>query len=133
IMFDVLKQSIFTSVGLACLAREKVEQLAADVARHAELSEQEANDFQAELVRRVEQAKQELGSEIDQRIDHAFIQFGILKAGVRKAGESAQGELQTLMDRRIEAALQRLGIARADEVEALSRRLELLEKHVSPK
>ena len=59
-MLDLLKQSIFTSVGLACLAGEKVEQLAAEVARRAELSEQEANDFQAELVRRAEQAKQEL-------------------------------------------------------------------------
>ena len=52
---------------------------------------------------------------------------------MRKAGESARGELQTLMDQRIEAALQRLGIARADEVEALTRRLELLEKSVRPK
>jgi hypothetical protein len=84
-------------------------------------------------VRRAEQAKQELRAEIDQRIDHAFIQLGILKAGVRKAGESARGELQTLMDQRIEAALQRLGIARADEVEALTRRIELLEKTVRPK
>jgi hypothetical protein len=38
-----------------------------------------------------------------------------------------------LMDRRIEAALERLGIARADEVEALTRRIELPEKDVRPK
>ncbi len=132
-MFDLLKQSIFTSVGLACLAREKVEQLAAEVAGRARLSEQEANDFQAELVRRADQAKQELRAEIDERIDHAFIQVGILKAGVRKAGESARGELQTLMDQRVEAAFQRLGIARADEGEALTRRIELLEKNMRPK
>jgi polyhydroxyalkanoate synthesis regulator phasin len=36
------------------------------------------------------------------------------------------------MDQRIEAALQRLGIARADEVEALTRRIEPLEKNVRP-
>jgi poly(hydroxyalkanoate) granule-associated protein len=131
-MLDLLKQSIFTSVGLACLAREKVEQLAAEVAHRAQLSEQEANDFQAQLVRRAEQAQQDLRAEIDQRIDHAFIQLGILKAGVRKAGESARGELQTPMDQRIDAALQRLGIARADEVEALTHRIELLEKNVRP-
>ncbi|MGP0066494.1 MAG: hypothetical protein ACLQGP_23260 [Isosphaeraceae bacterium] len=58
-MMDILKQSIFSSVGLACLAREKVEHLAAEV--------------------------------------------------------------------------QRLGIARADEVEALTRRLELPEKNLRPK
>jgi polyhydroxyalkanoate synthesis regulator phasin len=132
-MFDLLKQSIFTSLGLAGLAREKVEQLAAEVSRRAQLSEQDANEFQAELVRRSEQAKQELEAEIDQRIDHAFVQLGILKAGVTKAGESARGELQTLIDQRIDAARQRLGIARADEVEALTRRLELLEKSVRTK
>jgi hypothetical protein len=53
---------------------------------------------------------------------------------VSKAGESTRGELQTLMDQRIEAALKRLGIARpADEVEALTHRIELPEKIVRPK
>jgi hypothetical protein len=61
------------------------------VARRAALSEKEASDFQAELVRRAEQAKQELRAEIDRGIDHPLIQLGILKAGVSKAGGSARG------------------------------------------
>jgi hypothetical protein len=57
----------------------------------------------------------------------------ILKAGVKKASESARGELQTLMDQRIEAARERLRIARADELEALTRRVQLLEKNTRPR
>ena len=52
---------------------------------------------------------------------------------VTKAGESALGELQKMTDQRVDAALERLGIGRADEVAALTRRIELLEKHVAPK
>ena len=83
-MFDVLKQAVFIGLGLASLSKEKAEQLADEIARRAKLSEQESKEFQAELASRTEQARQELDSEIDRRIDHAFIQLGIVKAGVKK-------------------------------------------------
>ncbi len=54
-MFEVLKQAVFTSVGLASLTREKAEEFAAELARRAKLSEQESKEFQAELASRTEQ------------------------------------------------------------------------------
>ena len=98
-MFDVLKQAVFIGLGLASLTREKAEQLADEIARRAKLSEQESKEFQAELASRTEQARQELEAEIDRRIDHAFIQLGIVKAGVKKESEAAKAELRTAIDK----------------------------------
>lgn len=130
-MFDVLKQAVFTSIGLASLTREKVEQLAAEIARRAELSEQESKEFQAELASRADQARQDLEAEIDSRIDHAFIQLGIIKAGVKKEGKAAQADLCAAIDESVEVALQRLGVARSDDLQALTIRFEALEKKLA--
>ncbi|MFN6105427.1 MAG: phasin family protein, partial [Planctomycetaceae bacterium] len=66
---DLLKQAIFTSIGLASLAKDKAQQLAAEVSNRAKLSEQDAKDFTEELNKRVDQARQELNAEVDKRID----------------------------------------------------------------
>lgn len=130
-MFDVIKQAAFIGLGLASLTREKAEQLADEVARRAKLTEEEAQAFQKELVARTEQAHQELEAEIDHRIDHAFIQLGIIKGSLRKEGEAAKAELRSAIDAGVEEALKRLGVARADDLEALTIRLQALEKKVA--
>jgi len=132
-MFDVLKQAVFIGLGLASLSKEKAEQLADEIARRAKLSEQESKEFQAELGSRTEQARQELDAEIDRRIDHAFIQLGIVKAGVKKEYEAARAELRTAIDAQVEQVLKRLGVARADDVQALAIRFDALEKKLAAK
>jgi polyhydroxyalkanoate synthesis regulator phasin len=132
-MFELVKQAIFTSAGLASLGREKLNELAAEVSSRAKLSEKEAQEFQVELEQRAEQARKDLQAEIDWRIDHALIQLGIVKSGAKKAAESARDELQGLIDQRIDAALQRLGIARTEDVHALTQRVELLERKLAQK
>jgi polyhydroxyalkanoate synthesis regulator phasin len=131
IMFDVIKQAVFTGLGLASLTREKVEELAAEIARRAKLTEEESKAFQNELAARTERAHQELEAEIDRRIDHAFIQMGIIKAGVKKEGEAVRAELRSAFDARIDEALKRLGVARADDLQALTLRFETLEKKLA--
>jgi polyhydroxyalkanoate synthesis regulator phasin len=127
-MFDVLKQAVFASVGLASLTREKVDQLATEVARRAKLSEQDAKEFQAELASRTEKARQELQAEIDRRIDHALIQLGILKASVKRESADASAELRAATDKRVEEALQKVGVAQADDLRALTVRFDALER-----
>ena len=77
-MFDVIKQSIFAGLGLASLARDKAEELATEISRRASLSEKDATEFVAEFMRRRDEAQRDLQTEIDHRIDHAFIQLGIV-------------------------------------------------------
>lgn len=132
-MFDVVKQAVFTGLGLASLTRDKAEQLAAEIARRAKLTEEESKAFQIELAARTEQAHQELEAEIDRRIDHVFIQLGIIKGSLRKEGEAAKAELHSAIDARVEDAIRRLGVARADDLQALTIRLDALERKLAAK
>ena len=127
-MFETLKQSIFTSLGVASLAKDKVEALATEVARRAQLTETQAKEFRDELLHRSEAAKVDLEKEIDRRIDHAFVQVGIIKATAIKKAEEARDELQTMIDRRIDATFERLKLARIEDVESLTARIEQLER-----
>jgi hypothetical protein len=52
-MFDVFKESVFAGIAAASLTREKIAELAAEVSRRAKLTQQEANEFQSELGRRL--------------------------------------------------------------------------------
>jgi polyhydroxyalkanoate synthesis regulator phasin len=126
-MFDILKQSVFASLGLASLARDKAEELVGEISRRAKLSEKEANEFRDELMRRRDAAQKDFEAEIDRRIDHAFIQLGLVKAGVKKSIEQGRDELQALIDQRIQNTIDQLGLARAEDMQALVKRVERLE------
>lgn len=128
---DLLKQAIFTSIGLASLAKDKAQQLAAEVSTRAKLSEQDARDFSSELSQRVEQARQELNAEVDKRIDSAMIQFGLVKAGVKKMGNEAATEAESFVDARLNEAFDRLRVARQEEIESLKQRVERLEQKLA--
>ena len=126
-MFNVLKQSVYASLGLANVTREKVADLIAEVAQESELTEQQIQEFQEEVSRRSDEARKELTALIDKQIDHAMIQMGILKGEGRKAAESAGSTLQTFVDSRIDEALRRIGLAKAEDVDELAQRIAALE------
>jgi len=128
---DLLKQAIFTSIGLASLAKDKAQQLAAEVSTRAKLSEQDARDFTTELSQRIDQARQELNAEVDKRIDSAMIQFGLVKAGVKKAGSEAATEAESFVDARLNEAFDRLRVARQEDIESLQQRVERLEQKLA--
>ena len=56
IMFDVLKEAVYASIGLASLTREKAEQLAAEVGRGPSSLNRSQWNFKPSLTRRTEQA-----------------------------------------------------------------------------
>ena len=130
-MFDVLKQSVFTSIGLASLTKDKVSELVAELKQQADLTEQQASEFQEEVDRRSDEARKSLTELVDHQIDSAMIQMGLLKGEARKAAESADDAFRTFVDQRVNEALQRIGVARTEDVESLTNRLERLEQKVN--
>jgi polyhydroxyalkanoate synthesis regulator phasin len=127
-MFDVLKRSVFTGIGLASLTSEKISDFVAEVKQQADLSDQQAAEFQEQVAKRSEEARQELSALIDQQIDSAMIQMGLLKGEARKAADSANDAFRAFVDQRVDEALQRIGVARTEDVESLTHRLEQLER-----
>lgn len=132
-MFNVLKQSVYASIGLANVTKEKVADLVAEVTKEGELTEQQVEEFKEEVSRRSEEARKELAALIDRQIDHAMIQMGIIKGEGRKIAEEAGNALQTFVDQRIDEALRQIGVTRSEDVDELARRIAALEKAVAGK
>lgn len=130
-MFDLIKQSLYLGMGFASLTRDKLTELSKEIASRAQLSQEQSKQFQEELVKKADQARQDLEAEIDRRIDHTFIQLGIIKSGVIKVSEQARHELESLIDERLDKMLSGLRVARTEEVDALKARVELLEKKLA--
>ena len=127
-MFDVLKRSVYASIGLANVTKEKVADLVTEVAKEGELTEQQVEEFKDEVSRRSAAARMELTTLIDQQIDHAMIQMGLIKGESRKIAVEAGSSFQALVDERVDEALQRIGVARSADVDELRQRIAALEK-----
>jgi polyhydroxyalkanoate synthesis regulator phasin len=127
-MLDLLKQTVYTTIGLASMAGDKVRDAVRELAKQTNLTEHEIEEFSAEVGRRSNEAKKSIEEQIDKQIDHAFIQLGLVKSSLRHSADSAANSLQQLIDDRIDAALTRLHIARTEDIESLVHRVEQLEK-----
>lgn len=126
-MFDLMKQSLYLGMGFASLTREKLTELGKDISARAQLSQEQTQQFQEELANKAAEARRDLESEIDRRIDQAFIQLGIVKSGVMKVSEQGRHELDAIIDERLDKLLTSLKVARCEDVDALRSRVELLE------
>lgn len=129
-MFELVKKSLYVSLGLASLTKDKLQQLAQEVSREAKLTEEQGRAFHAELQQKANEAQRELEAAIDRRIDHALVQLGILKAGAKDLAGRAGEAAQAVATRGLDAALERLQVARKEDIEALTRRIELLERRL---
>lgn len=130
-MFEIVKKSVYTGLGLASLTREKIEKFASDLSKEAQLSEEEGRRLHEELQLKAEESKEHLGAQIDERIDQALVQVGLVRAGVKRVADRTADTLQQMVDKRVDQALERLGVARKEEVASLLQRIELLESKVS--
>ncbi len=130
-MFDLVKQSVYLGLGVASLTRDKIMEIGKEIAARAQLTKEDAKQFEEDLVHKTDQARQDLQAMIDRRIDHALIQFGILRSHVMKAGEQATEDIGSRVESGLDQTLSRLRVARTEDVEALISRVELLEKKVA--
>ncbi len=130
-MFDLLKQSVYLGMGFASLTRDKLMEMGKEISSRAELSQEQSKQFQDELVQKASEARQDLEAAIDRRVDHAFTQVGIVKAGIDKVSGQAKHGLETLIDERLSKMLTSMRIARTEDVESLLARVELLEKKLA--
>lgn len=78
-MFDLVKKTLFTGIGLATLTREKLQELGHEVAEKAKLTEAQAREFQEELETRAGQAQEDLQSMIDRRIEAVAHKLGLAR------------------------------------------------------
>lgn len=76
-MFELLKKSVFATVGLALLTREKIEDVAKKIAEDAKLSESEGKQFVDELLKKSEETRLAIEKLINEKIDTALNKMNI--------------------------------------------------------
>jgi len=71
-MLELIKKTLLTGVGLAVLTKDKVEQLAHDLAEKGSLSEKEGRELLDTLLRRSEEARAELERRVQAAVQSAL-------------------------------------------------------------
>ncbi len=64
-MFDLIKKSVFTGIGLALKTKDEVETLARDLVEKGKMGEEEGNKFVGELLKKYEDSKNKLDGRVE--------------------------------------------------------------------
>lgn len=68
-MFDYLKKSLLTGVGLALRSKTEIEDLAKEFAKTSSMSQDEARDFLKDCREKYEEAKEEFDKKVEATIE----------------------------------------------------------------
>ncbi|MBN1129570.1 MAG: hypothetical protein JXA71_11315 [Chitinispirillaceae bacterium] len=71
-MFELLKKSLYASVGMALLSREKAEGLAKSIAREAELSRAQGKKLVDDLVKKSEDTRLAIEKMVQEKVEKAL-------------------------------------------------------------
>ncbi|MFQ5805068.1 MAG: phasin family protein [Phycisphaerae bacterium] len=71
-MFDLIKKTLLTGVGLAVISREKAEAMAREVADAAKLSSEKGQEFVDEVVGKSEKMRKELEETVQRAVHESL-------------------------------------------------------------
>jgi polyhydroxyalkanoate synthesis regulator phasin len=96
-MIDLLKKTLLTGVGLGLLTKDKVEEVAREIAKAANLSSDKGQEFVDEAVARAKKGREDLEATVQRMV----------KESLHKANLSTRDDVAELTARleRIEQAL----------------------------
>ena len=97
-MVELLKKSVYATIGIALMTREKAEEVGKKVAEEARLSETEGKQFVDELISRAEEARAALEKTVEKQVEAALHKVNLptraeveaLELRLRKLETSAQ-------------------------------------------
>ena len=71
-MFDLIKKTLLTGVGLAVMSKERAEAMARDIAEAAKLSTEKGQEFVDEVVGRSEKMRKELEETVQRIVNESL-------------------------------------------------------------
>ncbi|MBU8912100.1 MAG: phasin family protein [Desulfobacterales bacterium] len=88
-MFEYLKKSLLTGVGLALRSKNEIEDLAKEFAKNSEMNQTEAKDFLKECQKKYEDAKFDFDKKIEKTIEKILLKLDL----------PSKSDIKTLNDR----------------------------------
>ncbi len=97
-MDNLIKKTFFATIGIACLTKDKIEDIGKKLSKEADLKEEDGKKFIEELL---------------------------------KKSKEARGSLEKVIRQNVEFVLKKLDIPIREEINALEKRINLLENNNS--
>lgn len=67
-MFELIKKTMLTGIGLAAITKDKVEELAKELTEKGDISEKEGEELVDELLKKSEQTRKDLETKIEDMV-----------------------------------------------------------------
>lgn len=76
-MFDVIRKAMYAGVGLAAMSMDKVEEMAREIAKTADLSEKKGEEFVNEMMGKSEEMRADLEQTIQSVVHETLKQLDV--------------------------------------------------------
>ncbi|MCD4676503.1 MAG: phasin family protein [Desulfobacula sp.] len=76
-MFDLLKKTILTGIGIASMTKDKIEKLGKKISEESKLTAEEGKKFINDLLKQSEKAKDDLEAQVQKLVKKALKKFNI--------------------------------------------------------
>jgi polyhydroxyalkanoate synthesis regulator phasin len=76
-MFDLLKKTMLTGIGIASMTKEKIEELGKKISEENKLTEKEGKRMVDDLLKQSEKAKEDLENQVQKLVKNALEKLDI--------------------------------------------------------
>ena len=97
-MFDLMKKTMLTGVGLALNAWDEVEDLAKELVDKGKLNEKEGTKFLKDLQKRYEDTQKKLEARVEQSVDKFLKKANVVTGDDLKALKKEVRELKNMIN-----------------------------------
>jgi polyhydroxyalkanoate synthesis regulator phasin len=99
-MVELLKKSLYASVGMALLSKDKAEKVAKAIAKEAELSQEQGRKLVGDLVKKSEETRLTIERIVQEKVEKALKKTAlatrrevtVLEERIRNLESAAQGD-----------------------------------------
>ena len=76
-MFDLLKKTILTGIGIASMTKDKIEELGKKISKESKLTEEEGKKMVNDLLKQSEKARKDLEFQVQKLVKNALEKLDI--------------------------------------------------------
>jgi polyhydroxyalkanoate synthesis regulator phasin len=97
-MFDLVKKSMLTGIGLALKTWDEVEEMVKDIQKRGEMSESEGRKFMDEIQKRYEETQEKLEKRVEQTVKDFLKKTSIVTTDELKELKKEIRELKSIIN-----------------------------------
>ncbi|RLC54865.1 MAG: hypothetical protein DRH89_08845 [Candidatus Cloacimonadota bacterium] len=77
IMFDLLKKTMLTGIGIASMTKDKIEELGKKISAESKLNEEEGKKMVNDLLKQSEKAREDLENQVQKLVKKSLVKLDI--------------------------------------------------------